>query len=69
MPSGGGPVYLICEGTADERVADTVVDKLEDIVEIQEERELTGVHDALTGIDTTPQGRIALLSRISRRQL
>lgn len=61
--------YLICEGTADERVADTVVDKLEDIVEIQEERELTGVHDALTGIDTTPQGRIALLSRISRRQL
>ena len=61
--------YLICVGTADERVADTVVDKLEDIVEIQEERELTGVHDALTGIDVTPEGRISLLSRIAKRQL
>ena len=61
--------YLICEGTADERVADTVVDKLEDIVEIQEEKELTGVHDALTGNDVSSAGRIALLSRIAKRQL
>jgi len=61
--------YIICDGTADEQVADTVVEKLEDIVEVQEEAELSHVQDALTGIDTSPEGRIALLQRISQRQL
>ena len=58
--------YIIARATADEHVADLLLDKLPHVGEIAEDGAALEIEGALAGIDTGPGAQAALLARVSK---
>jgi SWI/SNF-related matrix-associated actin-dependent regulator 1 of chromatin subfamily A len=56
--------YIIARATADEHVADLLLDKLPHVGEIAEDTAAQEIEEAIAGVDNSPEARASLLARI-----